>query len=113
MARRHLQHSGPRWFSLKPGASEAASGLCCARLCLLQRRMGGWHTGVEGCGTWLGRLGSQAEAGSGTAWPSEGMCRPVCGCLALAPLPFAAMSSQGRPLSSESASGARHGGRTF
>lgn len=73
----------------------------------------GWHTGVEGCGTWLGRLGSQAEAGPGTAWPLEGMCRPVCGCLTLAPLPFAAMSSQGRPLSSESASGARHRGHTF
>lgn len=27
----------------------------------------GWHAEAEGCGTWLGRPGSWAEAGPGTA----------------------------------------------
>lgn len=73
----------------------------------------GWHIEAEGCGTWLGQPGSWAEAGPGIAWPSAGVCHPVCGCLALAPLPFAAVSSQGRPGSSEYASRAGHGRGTL
>lgn len=41
MASRRLNQYGPQWFFLEPGVSEAASGLCCARPCPLQRRMEG------------------------------------------------------------------------
>lgn len=60
-------------------------------------------------GMWLDRAGPPGRGGPGAAWPSEGVCCPVCGCLTLAPSLLLLRAPRANPCA-QSASRAWHGG---